>query len=640
MGAVLSVIIIGLVLLTIALFILVIIKTGNPPAPPTPPNLPSPVGFGIECKKYVCDKGLTCDTIYSICKSAPGSMCSIGLDCATGSYCSDTGLINVPGICVVIPPSIVTNQPNDPCPCPTTMSCVTDAQYSYPVCKLNPGQTCTNNTECLSNICSGGVCTSGVPGGGICYKNSDCVTGLYCSSNYCQPNGVVTGESGSYCDLSGCNTGLSCVNGICISSSSGLGQSCSDDNRCSQPLVCLGSGTAAYCGYMYPEPNSCNGNACTSQYTCISDICLADVTLPCTSNTHCGKSGSGIQGTCNLSNVIYRLLFKSSSGTFTDPFGSPGSYEIILEPISNSAFDNFIGDFQVSKLTGFNNDLVGNQVYVVILGTGVISSDGSILIQGRIAPSSSNPRSRILIDADIYDTKTGYVAFIETDGTNTYNTLYFFNGGFLTPFNPTNLGPGFPGTQYTNDSTPQILSINSISVNINGDLLIYDSSYVCYVLPKGETTWQQLLNSSTEQPLGEVDIPKFYNGGSSGPGITNSLCTSVCPSYLNVSYVNPINNQQLLQFNGTIQGGVYPRDSLGSQTYNVVDYSIYSDPVNGLQQGYLSIVAQVNLSDEYNLFMGVGGSLYKIPGYMNENTKVLNILGGSYVYNNLACLIK
>lgn len=626
MGTLLSIIIAAVIIIAIAIFATLISLTSNPAPPPPPPQLTNPVGFMYQCRDYKCDVGLECDSISAVCKEAAGSKCRSQGDCATDNYCSGATIQTEKGICVSnsIPPGTTTNKPNSPCPCPTNMKCTIDSKFEYPVCKLNGNNPCTQNNQCSSNVCENGVCTSGIPAGGLCNFNSDCKTGLYCSLNYCQDQGVTTGQQGSVCTLSGCVGGLSCVNDICEPAVFGLGFPCNSTNLCSQPLSCTQIlDAASICEYHYPDPNSC---PCVSQYTCSNNKCLAPATFPCRDSSQCSTSSSGVQGTCGVFNNIYRFLYKQSTGTFTDPNKIVGSYEVLLEVVSTNGFNAaFIGVPTLPlKLTGFSSSTQGDRVYAVIPDVGVIDLDGNTLVSGDIG-GPGKPTGGSLIDACITSNRSGFVVYGESsNGTDYFTVLYSYVNGFLTPYNVTS-GVGFLGTQY---SSGEPLVIETISVNNSGYVLIWAAGYA-YVLPKGETGWRLLKNSLTGDDFGQVSLPMFYNDTSNNSNI---------PIYENVSYVAPILGGNLLQFNGDVSGGIYPLDRLGNETYNVLNYSLWSDSTRGVENGILTMITKVNqFGSTYALFSGVGGTIYKLPHYVNETCKVLSLGGSVYLYTNTSC---
>lgn len=102
-----------------------------------------------------------------------------------------------------------------------------------------PGVACTLGTECLSGVCSGGVCSLGAQG-------TPCNTGAQCASGTCDRNGSCTtpitstplGGVGSACSV-----GTQCVSGVCTANvcSPGLqGQPCAATADCDMGYACMG----------------------------------------------------------------------------------------------------------------------------------------------------------------------------------------------------------------------------------------------------------------------------------------------------------------------------------------------------------------------------------------------------------------
>lgn len=605
MGNVLTLLVVLIVVVAIVVFALLIAKTINPLVPPTPPPLVNPVGFMYECRQNTCDTGLACDSIYAVCKQSEGSSCLGNGDCINTTYCSS--LPSRQGVCVPlsIQPSAVTHTPNDPCPCPSNMTCTQDTNYKYPVCKLKSGTTCTSNNECLSNVCISGLCATGAPAGSPCPSNSSCGDGLYCSSGYCQPTGIVTGGSGSYCQFSGCGSGFTCIGGVCGATSLGLGFPCNSSNLCSNSLSCNN-----VCTYHYPDANTC---PCTSQYTCGGGVCQAPLSLPCRLNSHCSA------GSCTQSNTVYRLIFKQPNASFTDPKYIFGNVDVELEVVSTNAYRAALGGLPVSKLTGY-----GTNIYTVCQPVGVVDLDGRTLIPGEIG-GPSQPTTGELVDAIVISSNESYVVYSESNGPITNKTLYLFSSGFLSPYNPTTIyGSGLKGTQYYQDGIGyRAIDILSISRNEGGDLLALDSSGDVFVLRLNTTLWIPVITSP-------VSMPMFYND--------NSKNTS-SPDYNNISYVSPTTDGEQLQFNGSVSGGIYPTDIIGSNKYYVKDYSLYSTKEGGIEKAVLSIVAEINpFGSNYGLFVGVGGALYNIPGYVNDDSRVLSLGDSIYLYSYLSCI--
>jgi len=92
-----------------------------------------------------------------------------------------------------------------------TSPCVADRP---PLRSVLPGDPCQNGEDCLSNICSGGVCV-GYDLGYNCKTHSECKVGAYCSAgNRCE----ALVDAGQRCgsSVAQCLNHLSCNLGVCV----------------------------------------------------------------------------------------------------------------------------------------------------------------------------------------------------------------------------------------------------------------------------------------------------------------------------------------------------------------------------------------------------------------------------------------
>ena len=527
---------------------------------------------GYTCLNQPCTNNFTCDPTEGVCRLKNGEVCASGSKCLSTSYCS--------GICVDTNPSYVTGKANDPCPCADGQVCVPQQSGTTAisaskllVCKKIEGEPCTNNNECLNNVCYLGiVCSGGLPVGSVCTQNSDCDVGNMCSLGYCQPNGITTGEAGAYCSTTPtCNAGLNCVSNKCVQAQGGLTQVCGWNGViCSHPLECLGTPTATACQFPYPNPNAGVSN---------------EVNEPCVLNLQCSSNKcSGLGG-------LYQLVFNTDTST-TDPFSLIGTYTISYKLVWKRPTSDPIYRLMESWTTP-------GEVYIFSSTLGIIDTNGNVIV-----PLIFTDTLRTLVDAD-----SRYIILNIPFSTTT--VLMYYNNGTYTPFNVSNTSDA-PGTQYYN-GVPIIMS--HISVSSKGDILVVDSSSFhtpyTYLLQHGTSTW--ILYSTSNS----VKKPAFYNGPQSSP----------FQSYQNISYING----NLVNFSGASQGLVVPVDRFGSQPYNADNYSVYSDPVYGIQGGYI-LIAGFGV-----VFMGIGGVMNPIEGYTNADSLVLALQTGAFLYTPGSC---
>lgn len=609
-------------------------------------QLTSPVGFLYRCSNFTCEDGLSCDSVYGVCKYNNGTACTQGSQCLNGGICS--------GVCVVGPPASTTLQPDDPCPCPDNMVCSNKIPGSVErSCKLNSGANCAGNNQCLSGVCQGnGTCAAGLPDGSVCEADSQCLEGIsHCSGGFCQPIGVDTGQIGATCVSTGlptCATGLSCISGKCAIPQSALGQSClfaTSGSGCAEPLSChqalnenictVNDSAGCTCqftfeslsGFSRPNANACSpNNTCIENYTCSNGDCLAYSIQPCVVAANCTS------GTCNSGGAIFQAVFEYfdyNSGTnitSTDPTTILGSFNVTWQRISTG-----FQPLGVSKLT-----TTSDQVFYCVPGdpgnpngTGLIKMDGTVAVQGYFtqAPSPGVTDQFLFIDAVVWVQNGAIVALVALAQTRTSisgitqnDVVYFASGATLTPFNVTT-GAGLDGTQYSG-ATP--LSISQIDRSDNGDILILDRSNVVYTKAAAATLYNKA-------GLSGVTSTKFYSNG-----------TIVTPDPLidNISYVGnyvqPVTNYNLgniVQFTGQVMGALFPTYIVPNFTpdqYNVVDQA----PSDGSS---IILVAQNQSNSRYNIFVAPNGNLQPIPGWVGAETRVAASLTSFYLYSSSVC---
>lgn len=102
----------------------------------------------------------------------------------------------------------------------------------------NPGTACTMGTQCLSGVCSGGVCSAGAQGT-PCNVGSNCVSGVCGADGSCTApiTPMPLGGTGA-----ACSTGSQCVSGVCAANvcSPGLqGQPCNATATCDLGFSCM-----------------------------------------------------------------------------------------------------------------------------------------------------------------------------------------------------------------------------------------------------------------------------------------------------------------------------------------------------------------------------------------------------------------
>jgi hypothetical protein len=135
--------------------------------------------------------------------------------------------------------------------------------------RLAINSLCNSNLDCLSGICSDGICVgnippiggNNVPAGGTCNINSNCISGLNCVS------GVCLAPIGGVCtSLSGCVSGATaCLNNICVNTPlSGPGGRA----PCRNGLITDNNGICRV-----PMSGTCSRNSDCVSGKCINGLC-------------------------------------------------------------------------------------------------------------------------------------------------------------------------------------------------------------------------------------------------------------------------------------------------------------------------------------------------------------------------------
>ena len=147
-------------------------------------------------------------------------------------------------------------------------------------CRVGLGISCSDNVDCCSGVCEGGVCIDaavlcGSQNLGCCY-GTWCDEGLACQGAVCVGADVDCGSSEeACCPGSTCDSGLECVSG-----------------RCEVSVVCGSEGDEC-----------CSGSSCDSGLECVSGMCEAPVVCdsvgdPCCSDGSCGSGLACVSGMC------------------------------------------------------------------------------------------------------------------------------------------------------------------------------------------------------------------------------------------------------------------------------------------------------------------------------------------------------
>ncbi len=167
-------------------------------------------------------------------------------------------------------------------------------------CVGSSGTCCSGSTKTANTNCGTGYsCQTNTPSGN-CSADSQCT-----SSQYCGSGGVCKADLGigSTCVRSAqCQSGTTCTGGKCTATCKGYGLSCATSTCCSG-LTCINVAGAPTC-------KESNGQSCTANSQCSSNLCNNGTCGTGSSGTGCGNIGqscttqSGNAGTCTTNGCV------------------------------------------------------------------------------------------------------------------------------------------------------------------------------------------------------------------------------------------------------------------------------------------------------------------------------------------------
>jgi hypothetical protein len=505
--------------------------------------IPTP---GLEmtlCNDGQCQNGLECDPFTGYCKIPVGGGCRVASDCVAPAHCS--------GVCVIGE----TGGLNQYCPCNSGYTCVTGRGAGPNLCKGSGGAPCSDNADCASLACVSGLCRSGQALGTPCSNSSACNPentpgGPACSGGYCQLSGVTTGGVGAVCDPAPCDIGLVCSRdpnnetggGICASSSSGLLQVCSITTLCPGGQVCLNSeaelcekgNTDCVCRVSYPDPNQSTEGVCPTGMVLFGLRCFNGEGLGCESDNMCSP---GLR--CAGGSTLTKYGFLS--------LNVQGSRSLAITPVNVTS----TADLAIKKLF-----TLGEVIYASCSADGECGAVGEtglwdygdtpgVRVWRRVLAGQLTRQGRTLtfIDASVGPTPTITVLFSESDGIQTFPTLYSYNliDFSLTPL-IAGIGP-WPGIPYYNNA---VILAHFVERQINDGIYITAVDGNGYV---GTLSGFSIQISGVRGPM----RPWFRNSNNFGYTWVSSDDGMVHISDTPISF---------------------PTDPLGLVTYEVVDYDV------------------------------------------------------------------
>lgn len=647
----------------------------------------SPVSFMYRCgdsDNITCADGYTCDSGDGTCRVPLGGPCNTYADCETGNYCS--------GICYNSnndPPSFISGNIGDPCPCDySTQSCVPNPNNNTLLCLVKGGGPCNNDSDCISGVCNNdGLCICGQLNGTVCEIDKECQNGN-CSlapsgTSLCQNDGISSGSQGAACQASvDCRSGLTCENGICASTDTGLDLSCNATLICPEPMVCNnildGSLCAAddeecKCSYQLtsgmPDPNGCRSGSCLNGYSCkrVEGIGVSAFLCQAPSGQPCRIDGDCMGSQCG-DGSIYRIIFKDDNGDdiTTTQNSAIGSSSVRWQPFSSIPAGGV--DRIMSVTTSDNSDIL-----YVINSTGAFFRRESDNEWTEVASSDS---TKELIDGSITTWTSGvtilYLIFKETatnaNGDTVTNwTLWTWN--ILNGLYPNNIMPNsnfLDGTQYTSDGDP-INNVKEIDVKFlpsaaNNTILLYDG-YNIYVNNENKSTAYSTIDplSTDDNNTTFASSIRFFEDQT---GILSNN------AFGNISYINAASDNNGSGYidttcvgsntTGTISCGCTDALSVGkvitmlpsnivyfpynlfcqNNSFNVFTYDIHVFNAGSSSSSLInSTIALVSLGENnmYSLYIINSVQETFIPGYVNNSTRVTVSDKYIYVYTSGSC---
>lgn len=577
------------------------------------------VDFGSVCDGVtaVCRSGLTCSRAspqdqQGICLRPLGAACNALSECVEeATVCN--------GVCS----QLVTGGLNEACPCtePRTQSVIIDGLC---FCKGQNGHVCTVDSDCANGRCQGGVCVPLQQLGQAC-RPGQCDEGLSCSSGFCQPVGIATGTQGAYCEVEqpwppqlgqtkpGCVESLSCLNQMCVPVTNQLGGLCAETQACQPPYVCLDR----QC--QYPDnPNRCDQtNTCIAGYSCTDGICLADSGQACQDDQQC------MSGLCSQQGRILRWDHENQN------------WSVDSTP-----------NFAVSRLLHYNNVLMAASII------GQAGTDGFYVYRNRSWSQipktgmwSDTNRSYRLIDAA--SSQAGLFAIYHVvemnDGTSTNigHVIYRLQPNTnwtaitMTPMNTAS------GVQVDNQGHPLVLV--SLDVSETGLMLLGGA-------PIGHTN--QYLYALDPSAAGGQPVTLLLNGEPCARGQSTTNPKDLCQArYYQMAaipgdqrkdqfaYLDQSDTQRLVRFSGLLSSAHLPN----KEHAWVTNYSL-KIPNGQREKIHVMVLARdaLNTSEPAHAYLidpSRPGALYRIPGYFNEESRVLVTEEGDvYVYTNKICV--
>ena len=288
-------------------------------------------------------------------------------------------------------------------------TCTTGGTGAGSTAPCNPGSSCTNNGDCASNFCSGGVC-AGI-NGETCTSNTQCESdncslGLCVSPTTCSPGATPPSTppcaNGNYCGAnSDCETNH-CNNGLCATptacSVGGGTPPCHGESGCGANSDCL-SNQCVSGACVGEDGDSCTSNAGCVTGNCTGGVCQTPSCAPsCAGGTACGGTSECASNHCLFTKcdyIAYADQSQNGNQNYTGTLGmdfTVGSSPITVYAVG--AFDDLAHTGQGSITVGIFNTttqtLVAGTQKTVTAATGTkIGSDYFVQLASPVTLSAS-----------------------------------------------------------------------------------------------------------------------------------------------------------------------------------------------------------------------------------------------------------
>ncbi|OIP30664.1 MAG: hypothetical protein AUK47_24565 [Deltaproteobacteria bacterium CG2_30_63_29] len=172
-------------------------------------NFCSECGVAADCGAGGACVADPAGTSGLVCLDGYGTLCQTDADCGSG-FCYDAGFYSMCSECLT------------DADCPGQQCAFTLGRYAVCVGMAALGETCVNDSDCESEVCTNSVCSE-------CHSDGDCQ-----ADNICGDDG--SGYSTCYGGLrSPCDDNTQCVSGFCYTSGNFWEQVCSE---CSSDADC------------------------------------------------------------------------------------------------------------------------------------------------------------------------------------------------------------------------------------------------------------------------------------------------------------------------------------------------------------------------------------------------------------------